>query len=209
MTMFAPLFAIAFALLIGAASPGPSFLLVSHTSMTRSRAAGLVTALGMGTGGLIFAVLALAGLAALITQFAWLHRVLQVAGGLYLAYIAWKLWRGAAQPINMDQAGVAPKSFSRIYLSAFLTQVSNPKTAIVYASIFAALLPPRPDSLLFIMLPGVVFLVEAGWYALVALVFSAPIPRRVYLSAKKPLDRLAALVLGGLGLRLVFEGARP
>ncbi|KAA3514837.1 LysE family transporter [Agrobacterium vitis] len=209
MTMVATLFAIAFALLIGAASPGPSFLLVSHTSMTRSRAAGLVMALGMGTGGLIFASLALVGLAALITQLAWLHKVLQVAGGLYLAYIAWKLWRGAAQPVDLEQTASAPKSFSRIYLSAFLTQISNPKTAIVYASIFAALLPPRPDSLFFIMLPAVVFLVEAGWYALVALVFSAPIPRRAYLAARKPLDRCAALVLGGLGLRLVFEGARP
>lgn len=55
-------------------------------------------------------------------------------------------------------------------------------------------------------LPIVVFLIEAGWYALVALVFSAALPRRAYLAAKKPLDRFAALVLGGLGLRLVLEG---
>ncbi|MBB4009606.1 LysE family translocator [Allorhizobium taibaishanense] len=208
MTMLATLFAIATALLVGAASPGPSFLLVSHLAMTRSRKAGLMAALGMGTGGLVFALLALAGLATLITQFGWLHRLLQIAGGLYLVSMAWRLWRGASQPIEQQMQGEMPASLARTYGTACLTQISNPKTAIVYASIFAALLPFRPDQMLVLLLPGVVFLVEAGWYALVALVFSAPMPRRAYLAARKPLDRLAALVLAGLGLRLVIEGVR-
>lgn len=208
MTTFAPLFAIAAALLVGAASPGPSFLLVSHIAMTRSRKAGLMAALGMGTGGLVFALLALAGLAALITQFDWLHRLLQVVGGLYLVSMAWRLWRGASQPIETQMQCEMPASLTRSYGAACLTQISNPKTAVVYASIFAALLPSRPDPLLMLVLPAVVFLIEAGWYALVALVFSSPMPRRVYLAAKKPLDRAAALVLGGLGLRLVMEGVK-
>jgi threonine/homoserine/homoserine lactone efflux protein len=197
---------IAVALLVGAASPGPSFLLVSHTSMTRSRAAGLVAAFGMGTGGMVFAMLALWGLAALIVQLPWLHLIFQVAGGLYLVSMALKLWRGAAQPLDPIKNAPVPVSLPRIYLGALLTQISNPKTAIVYASIFAALLPSRPEGMLMFVLPIVVFLIEAGWYALV---FSAALPRRAYLAAKKPLDRFAALVLGGLGLRLVFEGLVP
>jgi threonine/homoserine/homoserine lactone efflux protein len=206
MLTFISLFSIAVALLVGAASPGPSFIMVSHMSMTRSRAAGLMAALGMGTGGLVFAFLALAGLAALITQVPLLHMTLQAAGGLYLAFMAWKLWRGASQPLDVVNNGAVPVSLRRIYLSALLTQISNPKTAVVYASIFAALLPTRPESMLFAVLPEVVFVVEAGWYALVAIVFSATLPRRAYLAAKKPLDRVAAVVLGGLGLRLVFAG---
>lgn len=206
MLMFFSLISIAIALLVGAASPGPSFLMVSHVSMTRSRTAGLMAALGMGTGGLAFAMLALAGLAALITQVPVLHMALQVAGGLYLVFMACKLWRGASTPLDVVNGDVAPVSLQRIYLTAFLTQISNPKTAVVYASIFAALLPASPQPLLFALLPVVVFVVEAGWYALVAMVFSAPLPRRAYLAAKKPLDRVAALVLGGLGVRLLYEG---
>lgn len=206
MLMFFSLSSIAAALLVGAASPGPSFLMVSHISMTRSRKAGLMAALGMGTGGLAFALLALAGLAALITQVPLLHMALQVAGGLYLAFMASKLWFGASKPLDMVNGAAVPISLQRVYLTAFLTQISNPKTAVVYASIFAALLPATPQPLMFALLPAVVFTVEAGWYALVAMVFSAPLPRQAYLAAKKPLDRVAALVLGGLGLRLAFEG---
>lgn len=206
MLMFFSLSSIAAALLVGAASPGPSFLMVSHISMTRSRKAGLMAALGMGTGGLAFALLALAGLAALITQVPLLHMTLQVAGGLYLVFMASKLWFGASKPLEMVNGAAVPISLQRVYLTAFLTQISNPKTAVVYASIFAALLPATPQPLMFALLPLVVFTVEAGWYALVAMVFSAPLPRQAYLAAKKPLDRIAALVLGGLGLRLAFEG---
>jgi len=42
------------ALLIGAISPGPSFVLVARTSMAASRIDGLFSAIGMGIGGVVF-----------------------------------------------------------------------------------------------------------------------------------------------------------
>ena len=41
------------AVMIGAISPGPSFVLVSRTAMTSSRRDGLAAALGDGDGGAI------------------------------------------------------------------------------------------------------------------------------------------------------------
>lgn len=48
MTAFAAVAAILAALLMGAMSPGPSFVLVARNAIGLSRADGLVTALGMG-----------------------------------------------------------------------------------------------------------------------------------------------------------------
>jgi threonine/homoserine/homoserine lactone efflux protein len=87
-----------------------------------------------------------------------------------------------------------------------LTQLSNPKTIIVYASIFAALLPKTIPAGLFLALPVGVFAVEAGWYTIVALAFSAQHPRRLYLAAKNWIDRMAGAVMAGLGLRLILTG---
>jgi threonine/homoserine/homoserine lactone efflux protein len=89
------------------------------------------------------------------------------------------------------------------------TQISNPKTAIVYASIFAALLPASPPTWILLALPPAVFLVETGWYAIVAVAFSAGRPRAVYLRSKAWIDRLAATVIGALGIRLVMDVAKP
>lgn len=194
------------ALSIGAMSPGPSFVLVSRISMSRSRLDGLAAALGMGIGGVAFSMLALAGLTALLSQFEWLYLALKVAGGVYLVYIALMIWRGASKPIHVGDAGTHNRALFRSFATALFTQISNPKTIVVYASIFAALLPKTVPLGLFLAVPVGVFLVEAGWYAVVALAFSARHPRRLYLAAKVWIDRLAGTVMAGLGVQLVTSG---
>jgi len=101
MSSAAILFSIFAAMLVGAMSPGPSFVVVSRIAISRSRLDGLAAAVGMGVGGITFSVLALAGLTALLTQFAWLYIVLKVAGGAYLVYIAYRIWRGAKEPLTV------------------------------------------------------------------------------------------------------------
>ncbi|EPF00258.1 LysE family translocator [Rhizobium grahamii] len=194
------------ALSIGAMSPGPSFVLVSRIAMSRSRLDGLAAALGMGIGGVAFSVLALAGLTALLAQFEWLYLALKVAGGAYLVYIAVRIWRGAREPIHIGDAGSDNRALARSFATALLTQLSNPKAIVVYASIFAALLPKTVPLGLIFALPVGVFAVEAGWYAVVALAFSAKHPRRLYLAAKTWIDRLAGTVMAGLGVQLVTSG---
>lgn len=200
---------IAAALSIGAMSPGPSFVMVSRIAVSRSRIDGLAAALGMGLGGVVFSILALAGLTALLSQFEWLYLALKVAGGIYLIYIAFRIWRGASDPLDMGETALGTRAVGRSFMSAFLTQISNPKTIVVYASIFAALLPQSiPIGRLIVAIPIGVFAVEAGWYTIVAYAFSARHPRRVYLSAKAWIDRLAGTVMAGLGLQLVISGLR-
>ncbi len=191
---------------IGAMSPGPSFVLVSRIAVSRSRVDGLAAAVGMGLGGVLFSILALAGLTALLSQFGWLYLALKIMGGIYLAYIAYRIWRGAGEPLEIGETTAASRAVGRSFMTAFLTQVSNPKTIVVYASIFAALLPKTIPLELFVAIPLGVFAVEAGWYTIVALAFSARHPRRIYLAAKKWIDRAAGAVMAGLGLQLVVSG---
>lgn len=195
------------AMLVGAMSPGPSFVVVSRIAISRSRLDGLAAAAGMGVGGIVFSVLALAGLTALLTQFAWLYLVLKLAGGAYLVYIACRIWRGAKEPLEVSGTVEGRSSIRRSFSTALLTQLSNPKTIIVYASIFAAFLPKTIPLGVIVGLPIGIFAIEFGWYAIVAMAFSARGPRQVYLSAKRWIDRSAGLVMGGLGLRLIFSGA--
>ena len=121
-------------------------------------------------------------------------------------YIALAIWKGASEPLALS-GDVAGKSMpARSFTAALLTQLSNPKAIVVYASIFAALLPKTVPVELLLALPVGVFLVEAGWYAIVALAFSARRPRKVYIAAKAWIDRAAGAVMAGLGLRLILSG---
>ena len=205
-----PFLSILGALALGAISPGPSFVFVVRTSLALSRRDGVAAALGMGAGGIIFAGLALLGLQAVLAKIAWLYAGLRLAGGLYLLHLAFRLWRGAVEPIVVrSSAERRTPGPLKSFLLGVATQLSNPKAAIVYGSIFAALLPPAPPSWIFVALPPAVLLIEIGWYTLVAVTFSSERPRTAYLRGKRWIDRAAGVVMGALGLRLVVETARP
>jgi threonine/homoserine/homoserine lactone efflux protein len=207
---FIALVAILGALGIGVVSPGPSFVLVARTAIAASRLDGLAAALGMGLGGALFGSLALLGLAAMLAHAGWLYLALKLAGGAYLVYLGVLVWRGAGGRITLA-AGSAPgsaRNAARSFWIGLATQVSNPKTAVIYASVFAALMPPAPPLWFVLVLPPLLFAIEAGWYAVVALVFSAGGPRAAYLRAKGAIDRLAGAVLAGLGIRLLYEAVR-
>jgi len=198
------------AIAVGAISPGPSFVLVARMAVAQSRSDGLAAALGMGAGGVILGGLALLGLQALLAQAGWLYTGLKAAGGLYLLYLGVLIWRGAARPVDsLPAAGPSAAGFLRSFLLALMTQISNPKAIGVYGSIFAALLPEQVPLWVLAALPLGLFVIEAGWYAIVACVFSATRPRAAYLRSKRWIDRLAAAVMGALGLRLLAEAVRP
>jgi threonine/homoserine/homoserine lactone efflux protein len=193
--------------MLGAMSPGPSFIVVSRIAVTGTRTDGLAAALGMGVGGFLFAVVAVAGLTALLMQVGWFSLVLRIAGGAYLIWLGINIWRGAAEPVRVsDDVSAQPGQFRKAFVRALLVQRSNPKTAIFYASMFAAMLPASPPHWMLVALPILLFCNEFVWYAIVAFAFSASKPRAAYLRTKLWIDRAAGAVVGALGAKLVVEG---
>jgi len=199
--------AIAAAIAIGAASPGPSFVMVVRTAVAKSRADGLTAALGMGVGGVIFCALALFGMRAIFAQAEWLYIAFKLAGGGYLIYLAWRIWRAADQPLAQEQGVLVEGRLFRSFLLGLGTQLSNPKTLVFYGSVFALLpanLPVWGD----LVLPPIIMAIETGWYTLVALAFSLPQPRAAYLRWKGRIDRFAGAVMAALGVKLVLSSTR-
>src|SRR5262245_36464223 len=192
------------ALAVGAASPGPSFLVVARLAVSSSRGDGLYAALGMGVGGLIFACLSLLGLHGLLLAVPSLYLALKALGGLYLVYLGIRIWRGAREPLagNDIEASTGSQPPTRSFALGLATQLSNPKTAVVYASIFAAFLPATPTIAFNLCVAGLAFFIEAGWYAFVRVALSSERPRYIYLRYKAWIDRTAGAVMIALGLRL-------
>lgn len=192
------------ALAVGAISPGPSFVMVARESVSVSRGNGLASALGMGLGGLLLSSIALLGLQVVLLAVPMLYFILKVAGGLYLCYLGYRIFQGATTPLaESGPAGRAIRPRTRSFWMGFTTQISNPKTAIVYASVYASFLPGHVTPLLggLVLLGGV--MIEAGWYTIVALLLSAQVPRRAYLRCKTAVDRVTGGVMMLMGVLLV------
>ncbi|TVZ72739.1 LOW QUALITY PROTEIN: threonine/homoserine/homoserine lactone efflux protein [Rhizobium mongolense USDA 1844] len=209
MSEIATIFSILGVFLLGAMSPGPSFVVVSRIAVSGERTDGLAAALGMSVGGVHPASIAVAGLTALLMQVAWLDISLRLAGGAYLLWIGIKIWRGAANPVQIaNDMPTHQGSSRRAFVRALLVQLANPKTAIFYASMFAAMLPASPPFWMLIVLPPLLFCIELVWYAIVAFAFSSRKPRSAYLHSKQWIDRAAGAGVGALGVKLLIEGMR-
>lgn len=69
---------------------------------------------------------------------------MQIAGGLYLLQLAWKLWcsgGGNVQPPAAGAATLGPAAALRVGL---MTSALNRKIALFYGSVFATALPASP-----------------------------------------------------------------
>lgn len=204
MENYAPLIGICAALTVGVISPGPSFVMIARTAMATSRTEGIAASIGMGLGGVLFAIAALLGLQGLLLALPMLYMGLKIVGGIYLAYLGYKIWRGAAEPLVItDTKKDNRTSFSRSLMLGFTTQVSNPKTSIVYASVFAAFMPGSQSISFDLALISAVFVIEVSWYTIVAIALSSEKPRNTYLRYKKWLDKVAGGVMMMLGIKLV------
>lgn len=196
--------AIGVAILFGAMSPGVSFLLVARTAMSSSRRAALSVAAGMGFGAFIFAVIALAGLHTLLTLIPSLYTGLKLAGGCYLLWLAVKMFRRPSNRFN-DLAETEEVSASKAFMTGVFTQISNPHTALVFASIFSAALSKNIQPVMYIILPTMAFVIDVLWYAVVACLLSTHGPRQAYIKYRKFIDKLSGGIMALLGIRLLLK----
>lgn len=208
--MVVSLAAVVGALAVGVVSPGPSFVMVAQVAVSASRGDGLAAALGMGAGGACFGLAAPLGLPAVLLALPAVYVGLKLLGGLYLAYRGWHIFAGTRQALDVEvmansAAAQRRPTQRRSFWLGLTTQLSNPKTAIVYASVFAAFLPATFSLAFALILLCLVFLTELVWYGVVALLLSSARPRQIYLGRKTWVDRTAGVVMVGLGLKLVLS----
>lgn len=210
MTEYSFLIAIAGILFIGAMSPGPSFFIVAQNSLSKSRAHGVATALGTGLGVSIFAVLASFGVTTLLKSVPSAYFVFKLLGGVYLLYLAYRIWRGASDALEIATDSDTPPSkqkgsLAKAFLTGLVTQTSNPKTALVIAGIFAAFVPAEPpiNTTLFVAL--IAFVIDFSWYAVVAISLSTTATRNIYARAKSGFDKTASIFLGLVAIKLFIS----
>lgn len=194
--------------LLAVMSPGPSFLVTARTAVARSRADGIKVALGLGAGSVVWSAAALLGLNLLFREFHWLFVGMKVAGALFLLWIAFQIVRHADDPVELNE-GAKLASARNPLLHGFLTQISNPKVVVFFGSIFVAMLPGAAPGWMIVALIAIVTVNEIAWYSLVSLFFGSSPVRRVYLVAKRWIDRATGAFLGLLGLRLLWRAGDP
>ncbi len=194
--------AVALLHLMAAISPGPAVLMAARTGITEGLRTGAFLAMGIGAGAVIWASAALFGLALLFQAAPALLWTLKIAGGLYLIHMAWGMWRDARTPLDISATGGTPRSAASAFRLGLVTQLSNPKPAVLFSAIFIGTVPAGTPFWVIAALLAVVFLNEAVWNTLVARIFSFQRSKTAYISLKTIIDRSFGGLLALLGVKI-------
>lgn len=180
--------------------PGFNFVLIGQLAASGKRSVAMAAVAGMTTATLVWASLAVMGVGVVFTAHPSLRQIVQVAGGLYLVYLAIKLWRTQQSVASQDSQPMGSGSAFRV---GFLTSALNPKIALFYGSVFATALPKDPSIALVAAAVGLVFFNSIIWHSFLAIVLSHPKVQRAYLSNFGRLNKAAGLLVGAFGIKLL------
>jgi len=187
-------------LIVSILSPGAAFLMAVRSSVAGGRRAGIATGLGLATMASIWTLAALLGMDRLFAVAPWLFGTLKVGGAVYLLYLAVITWRGARTPVA---ANVRPSG--RAFMDGFLVNLGNPKSMLFAAAVLVVVLPAGLPVWAIATVTLNHFVLEVVFYTACAFVLSAPAARAQYVRIKPFLDRTAAVLLGGFGLKLLLQ----
>jgi threonine efflux protein len=179
--------------------PGANTLIVSHLAVSGHTKGAAYAAFGVAVGAALWACAAALGIKAIFAAFPTFRLALQVAGTCYLLYIALRLWKAGAK----NAATTAKPSSARAFRLGLLTNLSNPKAALFFGSIFSASLPAGPSSSLLFSAVGLVVLNSLLWHLLLAYLFSRGRLQAAYETKRQLVGRASSVVVGTFGLSLL------
>jgi threonine/homoserine/homoserine lactone efflux protein len=140
--------------------PGPAVLYIVAQSIDRGRLAGVVSALGVATGGLVHVLAATIGLSSLLVSSATAFTVVKYAGAAYLIGLGLHTLLVRREPET--SAAPTPRRLRRRYWQGVVVNVLNPKTALFFLAFLPQFVDPESGSAaLQLAVLGLVFVVLA------------------------------------------------
>jgi len=128
-------------------TPGPNMVYLISRSICQGRAAGLVSLGGVALGFVFYMICAAFGITAIVMAVPYAYDALRYGGALYLLYLAWQAVKpGGRSPFQVRDL---PKDSPRkLFMMGFLTNLLNPKIAVMYLSLLPQFIDPGHGSVL-------------------------------------------------------------
>lgn len=191
-------------------TPGPNMVYLVSRALSQGPAAGLISLAGVALGFVVYMLCAAFGITALLLAVPLAYDALRWAGALYLLWLAWQVLRpGGRSPFQARDLPHDPPR--KLFLMGFLTNLLNPKIAVMYLSLLPHFIDPAHGSVLAqsIVLGLVQIAVSVSVNAGIALAagsVAAFLGRRpAWIVAQR---WLMGTVLAGLALRMATEARR-
>ena len=162
--------------LLAAISPGPDFCVIVKNSLSHSRKAGLLTALGVSIALIVHLTYTLFGIALVIAESPFLYSVTKYVGVVYLFYLGYSSIKASFKKgVSLDVSSANSKqstSSLQAFMQGFLTNLLNPKAALFFVSLFSQFIDPTTPMFIRVEYAAINWAVTLVWFLFLAYIIS-------------------------------------
>ncbi len=191
-------------------TPGPNMIYLISRSICQGKRAGFISLGGVALGFVFYMLCAAFGITAFVFAIPYAYDLLRFGGAAYLLYLAWQTIRpGGSSPFSVKDLPIdAP---NKLFMMGFITNLANPKIAIMYLSLLPQFIQPGHGSVLGQSLAlGCVQIFISLMVNAVIVIVAGSIAE--FLSGRpswiKAQRWLMGTVLAGLAFKIAFEAKR-
>ncbi|APA69871.1 LysE family translocator [Janthinobacterium sp. 1_2014MBL_MicDiv] len=130
-----------------ALTPGPNMIYLISRSISQGRRAGFISLGGVAVGFLFYMLCAAFGITAFVFAVPYAYDALRFGGAAYLLYLAWQAVKpgGRSAFAVRDLPVDGPR---KLFLMGLITNLANPKIAVMYLSLLPQFITPGHGSIL-------------------------------------------------------------
>jgi threonine/homoserine/homoserine lactone efflux protein len=191
-------------------TPGPNIIYLISRSITQGPAAGIVSLAGVALGFVFYMLCAAFGITALLFAVPYAYDALRFAGAAYLLGLAWQSVKpGGRSPFQVKK--LAFDSPRKLFVMGFVTNLLNPKIAMLYLALLPHFIDPAAGSVLAqsLLLGSIQIAISVSVHVMIALAAGSI---ALFLTTRPSwmlVQRyLMGTVLAGLAVRMAFEAKR-
>jgi RhtB (resistance to homoserine/threonine) family protein len=186
-------------------TPGNDTIFILARSIGQGRKAGIVSALGIGTGSIVHTILAALGLSVIIAKSILLFNIIKYAGAAYLIYIGYKMLTDKSLLNTDDVPRIKQVDYFKIYRAAIIPNVLNPKVALFFIAFLPQFIDPSlKNTVLPFLALGLTFITTGMIWCLILATSATAIFSRLKGNKKISvyINKICGLALVGLGIKV-------
>ena len=128
-------------------TPGPNMVYLISRSICQGKRAGFISLGGVALGFVFYMLCAAFGITAFVFAIPYAYDLLRFGGAAYLLYLAWQAVKpGGNSPFSVKEMSVDGPN--KLFMMGFITNLANPKIAIMYLSLLPQFIQPDHGSVL-------------------------------------------------------------
>lgn len=186
--------------------PGADVLYIASQSMINKRQ-GILAALGISTGIVIYILLTAFGLAEIMNQSPLIFKITKIVGAGYLLYLAWKLFFQQESPLVVSKA--QPAREKSAYYKGIYTTLLNPKVGLFFLTFLPQFVSPERGKVWLQLLSlGVCFVISGTIVNLIYACLFTQLREKLFNNChiQQWLDKLMAFVFCLIAFKIITAG---